>query len=131
MRALITGGAGLIGSHIADLLYEEGYKIRILDNLEKETHITKPDWIKKEYEFIIIDTSPVGLVVDALQLIRYASEILLISRINYTRKDILANVINDFNSNKINNYDVIFNSLSLDTSPYRHYSSYYIKKKAG
>jgi len=89
------------------------------------------DYLKKEYEFIIIDTSPVGLVVDALQLIRYASEILLISRINYTRKDILGNVIKDFKSNKINNYDVIFNSLSLDTSPYRHYSSYYLKKKAG
>ena len=89
------------------------------------------DYLKKEYEYIIIDTSPVGLVVDALQLIRYASEILLISRINYTRKDILGNVIKDFNSNQINNYDVIFNSLSLDTSPYRHYSSYYLKKKAG
>jgi len=84
--------------------------------------------LKKEYEFIIIDTSPVGLVVDALQLIRYASQILLISRVNYTRKDILGNVIKDFNANKINNYDVILNNLSLNTSPYRHYTSYYLRK---
>lgn len=86
------------------------------------------NYLRKEYEYIIIDTSPVGLVVDALQLIRYASQILLISRINYTRKDILSNVINDFNSNRINNYDIIFNNLSLNTSPYRHYTSYYHKK---
>lgn len=55
MRALITGGAGLIGSHLADLLFKEGYSIRILDNLEKETHQRKPDWISKEYEFIKAD----------------------------------------------------------------------------
>ncbi|HEY3231426.1 MAG TPA: NAD-dependent epimerase/dehydratase family protein, partial [Roseiflexaceae bacterium] len=37
-RALVTGGAGLIGSHIADLLLREGWKVRILDNLEPQTH---------------------------------------------------------------------------------------------
>lgn len=52
MRALVTGGAGLIGSHIADLLYKEGYVVRILDNLDRETHRKKPDWISKKYEFI-------------------------------------------------------------------------------
>ena len=30
---LITGGAGFIGSHLCDLLLEEGYRVRILDNL--------------------------------------------------------------------------------------------------
>jgi Mrp family chromosome partitioning ATPase len=87
------------------------------------------EYLKSEYEYIIIDTSPVGLVVDALQLMRYASQILLVARINYTRKDILENVVNDFNSNKIKNYDIIFNSLSLNSSPYKKYSSYYIRKK--
>src|SRR5471030_2971137 len=33
-RALVTGGAGLIGSHIVDLLVREGWTVRILDNLE-------------------------------------------------------------------------------------------------
>lgn len=86
------------------------------------------NYLKKEFEYIIIDTSPVGLVADAAQMIKYASQILLISRINCTRKDIFANVINGFNSNKINNYEVIFNGLILNTSPYRQYSSYYLKK---
>lgn len=86
------------------------------------------NYLKKEFEYIIIDTSPVGLVADAAQMIKYASQILLISRINCTRKDIFANVINGFNSNKINNYEVIFNGLRLNTSPYRQYSSYYLKK---
>ena len=33
-RALITGGAGLIGSHLADLLRGEGWRVRVLDTLE-------------------------------------------------------------------------------------------------
>ena len=32
-RALVTGGAGFIGSHVADLYLEQGYEVTILDNL--------------------------------------------------------------------------------------------------
>ena len=31
-KALITGGGGFIGSHIVDLLINEGWEIRIIDN---------------------------------------------------------------------------------------------------
>jgi dTDP-L-rhamnose 4-epimerase len=38
MKALVTGGAGFIGSHIADALLERGYEVRVLDNLELGIH---------------------------------------------------------------------------------------------
>ena len=51
--ALVTGGAGLIGSHVVDLLVREGWSVRILDNLEPQTHRRgKPVWISREAEFI-------------------------------------------------------------------------------
>jgi dTDP-L-rhamnose 4-epimerase len=52
-RALVTGGAGLIGSHVADLLVREGWSVRILDNLEPQTHRRgKPAWISADAEFV-------------------------------------------------------------------------------
>jgi dTDP-L-rhamnose 4-epimerase len=46
-RALVTGGAGLIGSHIVDLLRARGWSVRVLDNLEAQTHRDgKPPWLQ-------------------------------------------------------------------------------------
>jgi dTDP-L-rhamnose 4-epimerase len=53
MKVLVTGGAGFIGSHIVDRLLQEGYDVRILDNLESRVHPKgKPCWIPREVEFI-------------------------------------------------------------------------------
>jgi dTDP-L-rhamnose 4-epimerase len=38
VHILITGGAGFIGSHVADELIEEGHTVRILDNLDPQVH---------------------------------------------------------------------------------------------
>ena len=37
-RVLITGGAGFIGSHVADALLARGYRVRALDNLSERVH---------------------------------------------------------------------------------------------
>jgi dTDP-L-rhamnose 4-epimerase len=53
LKALVTGGAGLIGSHIVDMLLADGHQVRILDNLAKPTHLMgKPAWIADGVEFI-------------------------------------------------------------------------------
>jgi dTDP-L-rhamnose 4-epimerase len=57
VKVLVTGGAGFIGSHTADLLLKKGYEVRILDNLEPPVHPRKqkPSYISDDVEFMIGD----------------------------------------------------------------------------
>lgn len=67
MRILVTGGAGLIGSHIVDEFLARGYEVAVLDNLEPEVHPDgKPDWVPSDARFIHGDVRDPGAVDRAL-----------------------------------------------------------------
>ena len=51
MNIAVTGGAGFIGSHIVDLLTENGHRVTVLDNLSSGT----TEFIHPDAEFIKID----------------------------------------------------------------------------
>src|SRR5256886_1026945 len=72
-RALVTGGAGLIGSHVTDLLVREGWKVRVLDNLEPQTHRRgKPAWINPKVEFThgdIRDRETIAAALDKIDVV--------------------------------------------------------------
>ena len=72
-RALVTGGAGLIGSHVTDLLVREGWKVRVLDNLEPQTHRRgKPAWINEKAEFIegdLRDRETMAAALDQIDIV--------------------------------------------------------------
>jgi len=55
---LITGGAGFIGSHLADEMLKLGYRVRALDNLSFQVHEPdrkRPDYLNPEVELIVGD----------------------------------------------------------------------------
>ena len=69
-RILITGGAGFIGSHLADELLVRGYKIRVLDNLCEQVHgpdAVRPLYLNEDIELMIGDVRDREAVTSALK----------------------------------------------------------------
>jgi len=84
MRALVTGGAGFLGSHLCDLLLEKGYEVLCVDNLitgsaKNIEHITtdrfsyikhdvtKPLYLEEKIDFLYHLASPAS-PIDYLEL---------------------------------------------------------------
>jgi UDP-glucose 4-epimerase len=60
---LVTGGAGFIGSHIVDRLLDEGFKVRVLDNLSAGDITNLAQYQnKKSFQFIEGDIRNFDLV---------------------------------------------------------------------
>jgi dTDP-L-rhamnose 4-epimerase len=69
-QILITGGAGFIGSHVADQLLRRGHQVRVLDNLTPEVHGPspgRPAYLSPEVELIIGDVQDREAVRAALR----------------------------------------------------------------
>jgi dTDP-L-rhamnose 4-epimerase len=69
MRVLITGGAGFIGSHLADRLLAEGHDVRALDNLDPQVHGSgqRPDYLDADVELQVGDVRDHDAVGRALE----------------------------------------------------------------
>lgn len=66
-QVLITGGAGFVGSHLADGLLAQGHSVRILDDLHPQVHPAgKPDYLSPNVELIKGDVRDRKLLAETL-----------------------------------------------------------------
>ena len=67
-RVLITGGAGFIGSHVADLLLDQGHEVRVYDRLVEQVHNDHgPRHVPTDAEFIHADVRDAAALRKALE----------------------------------------------------------------
>ena len=79
---LVTGGAGFIGSHIAEALVRRHDKVRVLDNLSTG-HLSNLDPIRDQVEFVegdLLDTETVERVVDGVDCIFHQAALASVPR---------------------------------------------------
>ena len=69
------------------------------------------EYLKTEFDFIIVDTPPVGLVVDGVILNKYAATTLYVARYNKTKKGQLRIVDNLAKENKLANPSIVLNGV--------------------
>lgn len=69
MHVAITGGAGFIGSHLADELLQHGHSVLVLDNLDPQVHQapTRPAYLHPDAEFVKGDVRDEGAVTRSLK----------------------------------------------------------------
>ena len=78
--------------------------------------------LKKEYDYIIIDSAPVGIVSDTFLINRVIDLSIYVSRQNYTPRE-MTEIINDIhNNNKLNNMGLVLNGVE-EMAGYGYYAT--------
>lgn len=74
MRVLVTGGAGFIGSHLVDRFLRQGFRVRVLDNLDPKIHPHgRPKYLPREIDFIEGDVTDRVTLSRALRDVDFVS----------------------------------------------------------
>ena len=80
--------------------------------------------LKEKYDYIMIDTAPVGLVTDTLQIARVADASIYMCRADYTPKSSF-NFINALaNEKKFPNMAIVLNGIDMSKRKYSYYYGY-------
>ncbi len=74
--------------------------------------------LKKQYDVIILDTPPVGLVTDGIMAMKEADISLYVFRANYSRKEFIHNLQRIININKFDNITTILNAVPAPGKAY-------------
>jgi capsular exopolysaccharide synthesis family protein len=75
-------------------------------------------YLRKEYDFIIVDSSPIGLVSDTYHLASLANACILVIRPDKTIREGFINTLNEVNSSGIKGVSLVINDVKSD---YKHY----------
>ena len=80
--------------------------------------------LKRKYDYVILDTAPVGLVTDTLQIAKYANVCCYVCRADYTPKADIDIVNTLAKESKLPNTCVILNAVDMSKKKYGYYYGY-------
>ncbi len=118
---LFVIGCGAIPPNPAELLLENNVKVLF-------------EYLKANFDVIIIDSAPVGLVTDSMTLSNYADSTLYIVRHKYTLKKQIKLIDEMYTSEKLPKLSIVINDVIGSTGGYYGYGGYgygYGKKTYG
>lgn len=86
--------------------------------------------LKNKYDYIIIDSAPIGAVTDSFLLFQYADINVFVIRHNYTHKEALKNNLKNIENKNVSNVSLLINDVVLKKNSYgySYQSKYYAEK---
>ncbi len=103
--------AGPVPPNPTELLARENFSV-----------ITK--MLREQYDYVIFDTAPVGLVTDTLQIGQHADLTVFVCRADYTPKSSFALINSLANEKKMPNPCVVVNGIDMSRRKYGYYYGY-------
>jgi len=82
------------------------------------------DVLRKDYDYVILDTAPVGLVTDTLEIARHADVNCYVCRADYTPKSNIGLLNTLANDGKLLNTCVVLNGVDMSKRKYGYYYGY-------
>ncbi|MDG0972627.1 MAG: polysaccharide biosynthesis tyrosine autokinase [Crocinitomicaceae bacterium] len=79
------------------------------------------DFLKTQYEYIVVDTAPVGLVVDTISILDYADVLLYVVRANYLDKNALEIPVKLAKDKGLKNIALVLNGVKMSNRTYGTY----------
>jgi capsular exopolysaccharide synthesis family protein len=104
--------SGVIPPNPAELLESE-YFDQLLDDL------------KEEYDIILLDTPPIGLVSDGITAFKKSDHSIFVVRADYSKRSFIDDMHRSLNLNKIQNISLVFNAVRKENKGYGYYQDYY------
>jgi len=92
--------------------------------LARETLTDIMTVLRKEYDYIIMDTAPVGLVTDTLQLAKHVDVSVFVCRADYTPKSSFGLINGLANDSKLPNMCIVLNGVDMSKKKYGYYYGY-------
>jgi len=83
--------------------------------------------VMKEYDYIIVDAPPVGLVADVFRLNQFANASIYVTRVGYTHRETLKEIRELYENKKLHNMSCVING--VPKSKRYGYSDYYTEEK--
>ena len=80
--------------------------------------------LKQEYDYVILDTAPVGLVTDTLQIAKFADVVCYVTREDYTPKSNVGMLNQLVSEGKLQNVCVILNAVDMSKKKNGYYYGY-------
>lgn len=92
--------------------------------LARQSLVTAVDYLKEDYDFVVLDTAPVGLVTDTFHIGRCADASIFICRADYTAKDSICMLDALAKQDKLPNPCFVLNGVDMSKKKNGYYYGY-------